>query len=70
MKRAYTFRPHADRPALEKSIVRMTRANPDFTPTDIARLLECSHVTVRKVQRAAGVYRPRGAHGVFVRGVK
>lgn len=66
MKRAYTFRPHADRPALEKAIVRTTKSNPDFTPTEIAKLLNCSHVTVRKVQRKAGIYRPRGAAGVLL----
>jgi len=60
--RPYTFRPHAERARLAKSIVRLSK-DETLTPTDIARALACSHVTVRKVQRAAGIYKPRGAGG-------
>lgn len=61
--RSYTFRPHADRPRLVKRILKLTKDDPSLSPDDIAQLTGSSHVTVRKVQRAAGVYKPRGAAG-------
>jgi len=49
--------------ALRRRIVTVTKANPEMTPTLIAERLSCSHSTVRKVQRAAGIYKKRGTSG-------
>lgn len=65
MSRPYTFRPKADWPKLAARIVRLTKAEPELSPQEVAERLGCSHVTVRKAQRAAGVYTPRGPQGVL-----
>lgn len=42
---------------LRRRVVELTR-DPEMSVADIARRLGCSHVTVRRYQREAGVYRP------------
>jgi len=42
---------------LREEIRVITRQHPRWTPSDIARECRCSPVTVRKVQRQAGLYR-------------
>lgn len=63
MKRPYNFRPRADWAKLAVRIEKLARREPQLPPAAIAERLECSHVTVRKVLRAAGLYVERGAHG-------
>ena len=45
---------------LRTRILRVTRMRPELGPTGVAAVVGCSHVTVRKVQREAGVYIPKG----------
>lgn len=42
---------------LRLTILRMTRQHPDWTPVTIAAECDCAAITVRKIQRDAGVYR-------------
>ena len=42
---------------LHADIRRVTEANPSLTPAEVAKRCECSPVTVRRVQRLAGLYR-------------
>jgi DeoR/GlpR family transcriptional regulator of sugar metabolism len=63
MRREYTYRPKADLPRLTKRILKLTAEDAELSPEKIAKLCRCSHCTVRKVQRAAGVYVERGAGG-------
>lgn len=61
--RPYTFRPKSDWKKLAERIVKLAKREPQLVPAAIAERLECSHVTVRKALRAAGLYVKRGAHG-------
>lgn len=54
-----TFRPRFDWKKLADRIVKLTKKEPKLSPAAIAERLDCSHVTVRKVQRAAGLYQER-----------
>jgi hypothetical protein len=53
----------ADIARLHRRIVTVTKHSPEMAPTEIGLQIGCSHVTVRKVQRAAGIYKKRGASG-------
>ena len=63
MSRAYNYRPRHDWAQLAARIVKLTKDDPELPPAAIAERLDCSRVTVVKVQKKAGVYVPRVAHG-------
>lgn len=60
-------RPKADRERLRLAILKLTKREPHLSPQAIGKRLNASHVTVRKVQRAAGVYTARGAAGLVAK---